>query len=184
MTRGWVFSRPMKSPLLRTICLGLALGAGLAGGAAHAQSTVFVTRHEDRGGEEPDPSLTAKGRCQADALAGLLADAKVTQIYTTNLLRTQQTAAPLARLTGVKPVVVDQADFDSLIAKIRGTLRPGESTLVVGHRASVPRIVKALTGQDIAPLGSGEYTRLIAITLFPDGHASVVTLRQGGKCEP
>ena len=165
--------------LLCLVLIGL-LGAV----AARAQSTIFVTRHADRGPSEPDPSLTAKGFCQAAALAELLADAKIAHIYTTDLVRTQQTAAPTAKLAGVVPVVIAQEDFDGLIKNIRATLEPGKSTLVVGHRGTVPRIVKALTGQDIAPLDSGEYTRLIAVTLFPDGRSSVITLRQGGKCEP
>jgi broad specificity phosphatase PhoE len=158
--------------------------AGALPRGANAQSTIFVSRHADREAPEPDPPLTAKGRCQAEALAGLLADAKIKHIYTTELIRTQQTAAPTARLSGVTPVVVAQTDFDGLIAHVRATAKAGESTLVVGHRGTVPRIVKALSGQDIPPLASDEYTRLIAVTLFPDGRASVVTLRQGGKCGP
>jgi phosphohistidine phosphatase SixA len=107
----------------------------------------------------------------------MLRDAHVTHIYTTEFIRTKQTAAPLAKLAKVEPVVVKQDDFDGLIRQIRATLRPGESTLVVGHRATVPRVVKALSGKDIPPLAAAEYGRLIAVTLFPDGTSSVVTLR-------
>ena len=144
-----------------------------------AQSTIFVSRHADRYGTEPDPDLTKLGEEQAEALGRLLQEANVTHIYTTEFIRTQQTAAPLARLAGVEPVVVKQDEFDELIRRIRATLRPGESTLVVGHRASVPRVVKALSGKDIQPLTPTEYGRLIAVTLFPDGASSVVTLRYG-----
>lgn len=145
---------------------------------------IFVSRHADREAPEPDPPLTAKGRCQAEALAEMLADAGIKHIYTSDTIRTQQTAAPTAKQTGATPTVVPQADFDGLIARIRTTARPGETTLVVGHRGTVPRIVKALTGQEIPPLDVGEYTRLLVVTLFPDGNSSVVTLRQGGKCAP
>ena len=144
---------------------------------AHAQSTIFVTRHADRYGTEPDPSLTPTGEKQSQALAQLLSDANVRHIFTTELVRTQQTAAPLARLTGITPVTVPQQNFDELITKVRASLQPNQSILVVGHRATVPKIVHALTGKDIPPLGSAEYGCLIAITLFPDGHSSVVTLR-------
>lgn len=161
--------------LLPLLLLGLATLFVAVG--ASAQSTVFVVRHCDRGAEEPDPSLTPKGFRQGDALAALLADAKITRIFTTDLLRTQQTAAPTAKLAHATPVVVAQADFDGLIAQVRASLHAGEATLVVGHRATVPRIVKALAGADIPPLGSAEYTRVLAVMLFPDGRASVVTLR-------
>jgi broad specificity phosphatase PhoE len=144
---------------------------------ASAQSTIFVTRHTDRYGTEPDPALTPKGEEQARSLAQLLSDANVKHIFTTDLIRTQETAAPLAHKTNVVPVVVPQDNFDELIAKVRSSLKPNESILVVGHRATVPKIVHALTGKDIDPLRSDEYGRLIAITLMPNGAANVVTLR-------
>jgi phosphohistidine phosphatase SixA len=116
---------------------------------------------------------------QAESLGRMLADANIQHIYTTELLRTQQTAAPTALRSHIKPVVIPQNQFDKLIEQIRSTARDHESTLVVGHRETVPKIVKALTGQTIAPLTSGEYGRLVVITLFSDGHSSVVTLHYG-----
>ncbi len=149
--------------------------------AALAQSTIFVTRHADRYGTEDDPALTPIGEKQAQSLAQLLSDANIRHIFTTELIRTKQTAAPLASLARISPVIVPQKDFDELIEKVRAALRTDESILIVGHRASVPRIVHALTGKDIAPLGSGEYGRLIAISMFPDGRTSVVTLRYAAR---
>lgn len=153
-------------------------------GATFAQSTVFVVRHADRGPEEPDALLTPLGLRQAGQLAALLADAHIRHIYTTELTRTRQTAAPTARQSGVTPTIVPQADFDQLVTAIRSTLHADESTLVVGHRSTVPRIVKALTGRDIPPLAGDEFTRVLAITLFPDGRSSIVTLRYGLSPDP
>jgi phosphohistidine phosphatase SixA len=163
---------------LHAAILGCVCVAG-----AWAQSTIFVTRHADREGFEPDPPLTAQGECRAEALSLLLSDANIKHIYVSDTLRARQTASPTSRLSGVLPVIVSQPDFDGLIAKVRETLKPGESTLVVGHRESVGRIVKALCGQTVEPLGSGEYTRLFVITLFPDGKTSFFTLRQGVECD-
>jgi broad specificity phosphatase PhoE len=151
----------------------------LSAGLLFAQSTVFVVRHADRYGTEPDPDITPEGRREAASLAKLLADAKITHIYTTELVRTQQTAAPTAKEFGVTPVIVSSERPDELIRRIRSTLRDGEATLVVGHRGSVPKIVKALTGRDVTPLKVGEYDRLEVVTLFPDGKSSVVLLRYG-----
>jgi len=151
----------------------------LLSGFLCAQSTVFVVRHADRYGTEPDPDITPEGQRQAAALARLLADARVTQIYTTELVRTQQTAAPTAKEFSVTPVTVASDKPEELIRQILSTLRAGEATLVVGHRASVPAIVKALTGQIVTPLAVDEYDRLQVVTLFPDGKSSVVLLRFG-----
>ena len=50
---------------------------------SQSQTTIFVTRHADRYGTEPDPSLTPKGEEQARALVQLLSDANIKHIFTT-----------------------------------------------------------------------------------------------------
>jgi broad specificity phosphatase PhoE len=142
-------------------------------------STIFVSRHADRFGTEPDPSLTPLGMKQAKALARLLVSANIRHIYTTELLRTRQTAAPTAREANVQPIVISETHFEELIADIRASARPNESILVIGHRHTVPKIVKALTGRDIPALESNEYGRLVIVTLWPGGSSSVVALRYG-----
>lgn len=170
----------MTIPIFRLACAAL-FGILLTGttNLCAGQSTIFVTRHADRYGTEPDPSLTPLGMKQAESLARLLAPANIRHIYTTELLRTQQTAAPTARHAKVAPSTISQTHFEQLIASIRATAQPNESTLVVGHRATVPRIVKALTGREIPALASGEYGRLVMVTLWPGGSSSVVTLHYG-----
>ncbi|MBL9215024.1 MAG: histidine phosphatase family protein [Opitutaceae bacterium] len=173
--------KPTSVSFRRWFVLMLTMLAALPG--AWAQSTIFISRHADRGPEEPDALLTAKGECRANALSLLLSDSRIRHIYVTEFTRTQQTAAPTSRLFGVKPEVIPYKELDRLAARVRETAKPGESTLVVGHRESVPGLVKALTGQDVEPLGSGEYTRLFAVTIFADGRTSLVTLRQGVECD-
>ncbi len=172
----------MRPRIYRRLLLILGLTAGLT--RLTAQSTVFIVRHADRGPEEPDAHLTALGLRRADELARLLADANIRQVYTTEFTRTRQTAAPTAKLAKVDPVVVRQDDVDGLVVKIRAVLREGESTLVVGHRSTVPKIARALGGSEIKPLASDEFSRVIVLTIFPDGRTSVVTLRYGLKPQP
>ncbi|MGI8753818.1 MAG: histidine phosphatase family protein [Acidimicrobiales bacterium] len=52
-----------------------------------------------------DPELHPEGRAQAEAVAQRLADEDIAAIYVTNLRRTAQTAAPLAGLLGLTPIV-------------------------------------------------------------------------------
>lgn len=151
----------------------------LCAGAMPAQSTIFVVRHADRQGTEPDPLLTEEGQRQAASLARLLASAHITRIFTSEATRTKQTAAPTAQQFRLEASSIDAQDFEGLIRSVRAGLRPGEATLVVGHRASVPRIVKSLTGKDVPPLEVSEYDRLEVVTLFPDGQSNVITLRFG-----
>lgn len=55
----------------------------------------------------PGPGLTELGERQAAALPEALADEDIEAIYTSTLLRTQLTAAPLAKACGLEPVVLD-----------------------------------------------------------------------------
>src|SRR5215475_13015005 len=161
------------------VCARSLLFVMLCSAAAWAQSTVFVVRHADRYGTEPDPSITPEGQRQAESLARLLADTHITRIFISEALRTRQTAAPTAERFHLKPVSIDSADQDELIRRVRAGLRDGEDTLIVGHRGTVPKIVKALSGKDVSPLAVGEYDRVEVVTVFPDGTSSVLTLRFG-----
>jgi probable phosphoglycerate mutase len=56
-----------------------------------------------------DPELAPEGVEQAERVADRLANERVDAIYVTNLRRTAQTAAPLARRLGLEPIV--EPDF-------------------------------------------------------------------------
>jgi probable phosphoglycerate mutase len=57
---------------------------------------------------QADPALSADGERQARAVAAHLADEPLAGLFVTPLRRTAQTAAPLAALTGLEPVVVPE----------------------------------------------------------------------------
>jgi probable phosphoglycerate mutase len=55
-----------------------------------------------------DPNLSDAGHEQAAALADRLSGEGIARLFVTPLRRTHQTAAPLARATGLRPAVVDE----------------------------------------------------------------------------
>src|SRR3954447_17880277 len=57
---------------------------------------------------QSDPPLSPEGERQAQAIAERLAGEEFAGLFVTTLKRTAQTAAPLARLTGLEPVVVPE----------------------------------------------------------------------------
>src|SRR5262245_30796441 len=141
--------------------------------------TIFIARHAERTGE-PDPPLNADGQRRAEALAKLLVDAGVYYFYTTETIRARQTAEPTARKARRPIEIVEQAiPIEELVARVRKTADPARPTLIVGHRGTVPRIVKALGGPEIPELRADEHDRLIVLTMLPGGKASIVTLRYG-----
>ena len=131
---------------------------------AFAQKLVFVVRHAERADAgmqaQTDPPLSAAGEARAKKLAAMLADAGVKDIFTTELKRTQDTAKPIAMETGVTVEQVASKDTVLLIEKIKS--HPNDVVLVVGHSNTLPAILKALAGVDVA-IADNEYDSLFVV---------------------
>lgn len=142
-----------------------------------------------------DPALTPTGRAQAERVGERLAGEEVAAIYVTSLARTAETAAPLARATGLVPRV--EADLREvhlggwegglfrqkvaeqdpialeMFAKERWDVIPGAEgfdSLESRVRAAVGRLASAHSGQ-----------RVVAVT-----HGGVIgeIMRQASGCRP
>src|SRR5690348_14127274 len=65
-------------------------------------TTVFLVRHAEKEAEpKQDPPLTKAGVARSQELARLLGAANIKAIYTSQFIRTKQTAEPLTAKTGV-----------------------------------------------------------------------------------
>jgi 2,3-bisphosphoglycerate-dependent phosphoglycerate mutase len=74
----------------------------------HGASAALVRGQAfDLVGGHGDPPLAAEGERQAEAVAARLGGERLSSLFVTPLQRTAQTAAPLARATGLEPVVID-----------------------------------------------------------------------------
>ncbi|MFZ9903537.1 MAG: histidine phosphatase family protein, partial [Ilumatobacteraceae bacterium] len=78
-----------------------------------------------------DPELAPDGVTQAERLAGYLASEDIAALYVSPLRRAQETAAPLAKLLGLQPIIEDDiSEFDRNsseyvpIEELRGTNDP------------------------------------------------------------
>lgn len=70
----------------------------------HGQTAANVSKLLDTA--HPGNDLTAEGRAQAEALVDRLGAEPIEAIYTSDLVRTHQTAAPLAAALGLSPVAL------------------------------------------------------------------------------
>jgi broad specificity phosphatase PhoE len=154
------------------------------------RTLVYVVRHGEKATEpRRDPGLTPEGEARADALAERFADAGLTGIVTSQFTRTRATARPLAKTTGLTPVVIRYrpGDFEAhgrLVAeKILAGFRGGV-VLVVGHSDTVPWIVRALGGPEMEQLCEAtEYASVLELTL-EDGRPTVFARSSYGKPDP
>ena len=139
---------------------------------ALAPQTVFLVRHAERADTAPggkptmaaDPDLSEAGRVRAASLADMLEDANVTAIFTTKYKRTQQTAAPLAKVLGIRPTVLDSNDAAALLQAIAATKG---NVLVVGHSNTVPAIIEGLGITSPVAIADDEYDHLFVLTRAP-----------------
>jgi phosphohistidine phosphatase SixA len=139
-------------------------------GLAQQARTIYLVRHADKVSEDTDAPLSEAGRARAKCLAKTLEDARVQQIFTSDLQRTQQTAAPLAEKLHLKPVAFPIGKPDDLIEAIRSS--KAGSVLVVWHDATLPKILSALGAPEKISIAHTEYDRFFVLTLSGEGKDS------------
>lgn len=125
------------------------------------QTTILLVRHADRQGSAD--ALNAAGTARAQDLAHVLEKSGIGAIYTSEAVRTQQTAAPTASLLGITPVAVAASDVAGLVSTIRSN-NSGQTVLVVGHSNTVPQIIAEFGGPAVS-MGDNEYDNLYVLTL-------------------
>jgi phosphohistidine phosphatase SixA len=161
--RGRTFVRAFATIAGFCFLLQLTIAQG-----AHAQNvrTIFFVRHADKVSDDTDAPLSDAGHHRAECLADTLADAHIEQIFTSDLQRTQQTAAPLAEKLHVKPTAIPLSTPDQLVDAIRSS--KAANVLVVWHDMTLPKIMQALGAPAITPIEHTEYDRFFLLTLTDD----------------
>ena len=159
-----------------------ALTALLLTHSAAAQRAVFVVRHAEKQSEsnEPGVPLSEAGRARANRLAALLKNAGVTAIYSTDFVRTLETAEPLARALKitVRKYPATGADGNPDLKPLATRLKAEharDTVLVVGHSNTVPPLLKALGCTEDITIAASQYDDLFAVV--PSGSGPPVLLR-------
>lgn len=138
-----------------------ALGA-CATEPATPETVIYLVRHAEKEAG-PDPDLTLTGQARAEILAQELAGAGLTNVWSTDYKRTQQTAAPAAKAAGLTVRIYDPGQLDAFADQLK--LTPG-NILVVGHSNTTPDLVKTLGGDPGTPIDEAtEYDRLYVVTV-------------------
>jgi len=113
-------------------------------------ATVIFLRHAEALPRTRDnnqnPALTKAGASRAQRWRQTLRAAGVTKIYATELIRTQQTAEPLAKALGLEVLRYRARDSRGFADSLR-SLGAGQVAVVVGHSNTVPQMVERLGGK-------------------------------------
>jgi broad specificity phosphatase PhoE len=149
----------MISRVFRIIFALLLLAPGEL---AAAPDLVILVRHAEKEALPADnPHLNAAGRERAAELAKVVAvfAAKIPLrgIFTTEFLRTRETAAPAAAAFHIAPVATNE----DIVAKVRAVA--GGTVLIVGHSNTVPGLIQALGGPAGVSIGDSEFNHLYVL---------------------
>jgi phosphohistidine phosphatase SixA len=136
---------------------------------------VVLVRHAEPGAGGDNPGLSAAGIHRAAALATMLARSGITAVFTSDLRRTKETAAPLAGLLTITPVEIAG---DPMAAASRVSAA-GKHVLVVGHTNTVPAIIKALGGPMDVVINANEFDHLFVLNVPANGAESLLDMRYG-----
>jgi len=164
-----------------TRSLALALLALWLLPSAAAQQAIFLVRHAEKIAEEMqaiDTPLSKAGKARARLLADTLKDAGITVIYASRAVRTQDTAAPLARALGLEVKIIDQDRPRPVVERLR-TRNSKDVVLIVGHSDTLPDILNELGYAPRVKIRPEEYTNLFLVIPRGDKPPSVLRLRFG-----
>jgi phosphohistidine phosphatase SixA len=143
---------------------------------ATAQEAIYLVRHAERADQSADSRLSTEGVGRSYRLRDMLKDAGITKIYTTELRRTIETAAPLAAAAHIAPVpfAPDDAGTGALMASVRA-VGPRDRVLIVGHSNTLPDLLRAAGVTTSVAIKDDEYDNLFIVV--PQKGAPPVLIR-------
>lgn len=139
-------------------------------------TTAILIRHGERDETVPDPHLNAAGKARAQTLIHVVGKSGIKAIYTSQAIRTKETAQPLALQLGLSPMQIEEA------AKIKNDIlskHAGQTVLVVGHTDTIPELIKQFAAGSNFNIAAQEFDKLFIVTVFDSSRAQVTELKFG-----
>jgi broad specificity phosphatase PhoE len=160
----------------RAAALPLLLALLAAAPRARAQEAIYIVRHAERADQSADSPLSTDGIGRSYKLRDMLRDADITRIFTSELRRTIETAAPLASAIKMRPDQTPAGDVEGLAAKISAS-GPRDRVLVVGHSNTVPELLRALHVDASITIADDDYANLFIVVPRKEGRPVLLRLR-------
>ncbi|MCK5028069.1 MAG: histidine phosphatase family protein [Bacteroidales bacterium] len=109
-------------------------------------STYYFIRHAEKVKiESSDPELSAEGKLRAVRWAEIFENISFETIYSTDYIRTRNTALPTAQSKGLELILYHpgKIDYEKFLSETKG-----KTVLVVGHSNTTPAFVNKLIGTE------------------------------------
>jgi len=133
-------------------------------GLAEAAEKIYLVRHAEKElNDSRDPALTDTGHARAAHIARLLGPMGITAVFSSDFIRTRDTAQPLAGALNLDIQIYDPREQEAFAEMLRET---DGVILVVGHSNTVPALVNILAGTDYENLVEAtEYGALFVVNM-------------------
>lgn len=168
----------MYHRLLTTIFI---VGMVWHSGPCYANTTIYLVRHAEKlldPTHNSDPQLTVCGQQRARRLADILQDIKLEAVYSTDWVRTRDTARPSSETRALDIQLYDPEALEAFATKLKHDNR---NALVVGHSNTTPLLAGLLVNRQWQPLNENVYDHLYQVTISDTG-ADVLLLHQAFVC--
>lgn len=151
--------------LLLLFSLLLLLGACTS---QNSPKTIYIVRHAEKQLEGNDPELAYVGGVRALKLSQILEKEDIKHVFSTDYIRTRNTAKPTADQAEIEIEIYDPKNHDALVEELRK--REG-NILVVGHSNTVSQLANYFVGdgEKFADLTDLEYNFIYVVTLEKNG---------------
>ena len=130
--------------------------------------TIYLIRHSEKDlvSENPsDPPLTKCGIKRTDYLRSFFEDIDIESVYSTNYIRTKNTAMPIASLKKTR-IQYYESDYPKVFSEFLLDLK--QNSLVVGHSNTIPILAGLFSGEDVDPIDEKTYNRIYKIVISKD----------------
>ena len=127
---------------------------------------IYLVRHAEKdlsSGEFGDPDLTDCGTQRSELLRDFLRDVKLDAIYSTDYVRTKNTALPTALSKELKIQKYGERDLEEFSKKL---IDAKQDALVVGHSNTTGVLAGLLTDTEIGAFDLDIYDRIYQVVIF------------------
>tara|TARA_R110002020_G_scaffold274311_1_gene489418 strand:+ start:503 stop:1033 length:531 start_codon:yes stop_codon:yes gene_type:complete len=139
--------------------------------AIETNATYYLIRHADKDTSSTagdNPELTAQGKARAENWAEVLKNVTFDKVYSTDYIRTRETAEPIAADNTLEIEIYDPTD---LYNQDFITQTQGKTVLVVGHSNTTAAFVNKILGEDrFSEIDESNYGNLYIVNVI-DGKA-------------
>ena len=129
-------------------------------------SVYYFIRHAEKDRSDStnkNPSLTIQGLERANKWALFFKDKNIAAVYSTNYIRTQQTALPIAKEQNIEIISYTAKE---LISEKFIANNKGKNIVIVGHSNTTPELVNSLLGEKkYEDIADSENNNVFIVTL-------------------